>query len=73
MNSELTDQQLAALIATVCGKTGQGQAVVDEFAVQGGKNSKHKARITKGGLEIKGKVLRDELSSLTCDSFMAID
>ena len=70
MNRELTDQQLAALTATVCGEAGQGQAVVDELAVQGGKNSSHEARITKGDEDIKGKVLRDELSRLTCDSFV---
>ncbi len=55
MYGELADQQLAAMVAAVCGKTGQGQAVVDKFAVQGGKYGAHAASITKGRHDIKEK------------------
>jgi hypothetical protein len=55
MYGELADQQLAAMVVAVGSKTGQGQAVVDKFAVQGGKYGAHAASITKGRYNIKKK------------------
>jgi hypothetical protein len=55
MDGEFTDQQFTARVATVGGQAGQGQAVVNELAVQGGENSAHDARIAKVRGDIKGK------------------
>ena len=57
MDSELTDQELAAIIPAVGSERGQGEAVVDELAVECAENCSHGTRIAKGRVDRKGKVL----------------
>lgn len=57
MDGEFTDQEIAAIISAIGCETGQGEAVMNELAVECAENCSHGARIAKGRGYIKGKVL----------------
>jgi hypothetical protein len=61
MDGELTDQELAAILSAVGCETGQGEAVMNELAVECAENCSHGARITKGRVDIKEKVIMRNL------------